>query len=403
MSVLKNIGMYEDGTYNFNKNVDHITSYNISNNIIKLDNHCFIDCSNLSSITIPNSVSSLGSSCFSNCTNLSSITIPNSVTCLGDNCFYNCNLKSITIPTSISRLPNYCFSNCINLNLITIPDSVTYIKKDCFYCCSSLRLIYTNNPLIKPGLYNIPLNCKILPYEQSPDLKPKQIKIEPIQIKPLHITEEYNPNLLEFNEYIKERSNLIETVHVKSVIKYHESIIDIAEELNENVKIKQFELDEYIKVLQDYKSSLNEISSNLTKKMDQHTQKLKEIEENNYKLPELNVINDKLNKIVPTVEDEDFNLTIVLNENYYHKDNLIIPKTNSPYTEIYKLPCNFSEITIENKRILSKAEKKIALLSIEYPHEYIDLSNTDIQYFIDTFKNCMNLKEIQYPDSTEYK
>ena len=82
---------------------------------------------------------------------------------------------------------------------------------------------------------------------------------------------------------------------------------------------------------------------------------------------------------------------------------MIIPRTNNPYTEIYKLPCNFTEITPENKRILSKAEKKIALLSIEYEYEYIDLSKSNIQYFIDTFKNCENLKEIKYPKTAEYK
>ena len=125
--------------------------------------------------------------------------------------------------------------------------------------------------------------------------------------------------------------------------------------------------------------------------------------ENNYRLPELNRI-PNLNRIISTKLNEDtFEVEIVLNPNYYHKDDLIIPITNNPYTEIYKLPCKFTEINSSNMRLLANHEKKIALLSIEYPHEYIDLSNTDIQYFIDTFKNCMNLKEIRYPDSVEYK
>ena len=125
--------------------------------------------------------------------------------------------------------------------------------------------------------------------------------------------------------------------------------------------------------------------------------------ENIYRLPELNRI-PNLNRIISTKLNEDtFEIEITLNENYYHKDNLIIPETNNPYTEIYKLPCKFTEINSSNMRLLANHEKKIALLSIEYPYEYIDLSNTDIQYFIDTFKNCPNLKEIKYPDSVEYK
>ena len=80
---------------------------------------------------------------------------------------------------------------------------------------------------------------------------------------------------------------------------------------------------------------------------------------------------------------------------------MIVPKTNNPHTEIYKLPCDFNKINPGNKKILTKSEKKIALLSIEYQYEYIDLSNTNIQYFINTFKKCENIKEIIYPESKE--
>ena len=102
--------------------------------------------------------------------------------------------------------------------------------------------------------------------------------------------------------------------------------------------------------------------------------------ENNYRLPELNTIPNNLSQLF------SFKL-----------------KTNNPYTEIYKLAYNFTEIGLETRYSLSRAEKKIALLTIDFDGEIIDLSNTDIQYFIDTFKNCPNLKEIRYPDSVEYK
>ena len=309
--VLSCVGIYKDGTYIQNKKVYHITSYDIPNNITRLYDHCFYGCSNLSSITIPDSVMSLGTSCFLQCSNLTSITIPDSVMSLGTSCFQSChnlssvtlgnsvselsqqcfydcsNLSSITIPNSVSKLRTYCFYGCSNLSSIVIPDSVTKLGNNCFeqcrnlnsitipnsvssldsWCfkeCNNLKTIYTNNPLVKPSSYGIPSDCKILPYEESPDLKP--IEIEPIEINLPQIIDNHNPDLLEFNEYIKERSNLIETVHVKSEIKYHESIIDITEELNENIKLKQLEIDEYIKILQDYKNNLSEISSNLTKK-----------------------------------------------------------------------------------------------------------------------------------------
>ena len=406
MSILKDMGKYtENGKDNLNYQI-HITSYNISSNVTRLTDHCFYGCHNLSSITIPDSVIHVGNWCFSSCSELNSIIIGNSVERLGKYCFLNCsNLSSITIPDSVKSFGDYCFESCCKLSSITIPESVTSLDSLCFYGCKNLKTIHTNNPLIKPGSYNIPYDCKILPYEQSPIVKSvkEPIEIDEFKLRLPEITEEYKANLLNFNDYIKERSELMETVHTKSVILYHESIIDIAEELNEMVKLKQLELNEYVKVIQNYNTNLTEISSNLTKKIQQHNQKIKEIEYNNYKLPELNTI-PKLGQLLQIKLNEDtFEDELVLNENYYYKDDLIIPKTDNPHTEIYKLPCNFEEVTPENKRILSKSEKKIALLSIEYKYEFIDLSKTDIQYFIDTFKNCENLNEIKYPKTAEYK
>ena len=474
--VLKNVGQYENGNYDYNKKINHINSYNIQDNIIKLDDHCFQHCSNLSSITIPSSVSYLGNHCFGSCCNLKSITIPNSVSILSDYCFNSChclssitipdsvsvigkecfeycnNLPSITIPDSVSHLSEYCFahcsilssitipnsiiyigsncfSDCPNLSSIIIPDSVTYLGKECFDACRNLSSIIIPDSVIYMGnrcfksccnldsitipehllnylylYHDLNKNCKIITYKSKPKKVQKEIiEIEPIKINLPQISDDYKPNLFDYNEYIKERSELIETYQNKSVVKYHESVVDIAEDFNENIKVKQLELQEYSRVIQTYSNNLSEISLNLTKKINQHTQKLKEIEENNYKLPELNTIPQFDQIVTPKFKSNSYEIEINLNENYYHKDDLIIPKTNNPYTEIYKLPCKFTEINLTNMKLLSKHEKKIALLPIEYPHEYIDLSNTDIQYFIDTFKNCPNLKEIRYPDSTEYK
>ena len=408
MSVLKNIGRFTEEGRDHPYKQTYITSYNISSNVTRLADHCFYGCHNLSSITIPDSVIHVGNWCFSSCSELNSIIIGKSVERLGKYCFLNCsNLSSITIPDSVKSFGDYCFESCCKLSSITIPESVTSLDSLCFYGCKNLKTIHTNNPLIKPGSYCISSDCKILPYEQSPDLKQTKnqnlFEIDEFKLQLPKITEEYQANLLHFNDYIKERTELMETVHTKSVILYHESIIDVAEELNEMVKLKQLELEEYVKVIQNYNTNLAEISSNLSKKIQQHNQKIKEIEDNNYKLPELNTI-PKLGQLLQIKLNEDtFEDELVLNENYYYKDNLIIPKTENPHTEIYKLPCNFEEITPENKRILANSEKKIALLSIDYKYEYIDLSKSNIQYFIDTFKNCGNLKEIIYPQTVEYK
>lgn len=212
-----------------------------------------------------------------------------------------------------------------------------------------------------------------------------------------------NKELINFDDYIKERTEIYQNFKCESLIGYNEGMIDIISDFIKNINSKQDEIQSYIKLLQCYSSKLSGLITDLNRINNKHLSKIDEMKRNNYKLPKLNTI-PKLGCLIKTIQDEDtFEDKIVLDINYYYKDDLIIPKTNNSYIEIYKLPCNFCEVTPENKRILTKAEKKTALLSIEYEHEYIDLSKTDIQYFIDTFKNCPNLKEIRYPDTTEYK
>ena len=434
----------------------HCTSlYSITlpKSVTYLGDDCFNRCP-LNSITIPESVSYLSRGCFYGCSNLKSITIPNSVSYIGDCCFECCYyLSSITIPDSVSYLGGGCFKSCTNLSSITLPESVTYLGEYCFWNCSRLSsIVVPENKLLLLSCNKDIINKKIniITYKPKKELeienkknneinslkkeieklkqekdneikklkqekdneikklkeeleKIKQVEIEPIKIELPQISDDYNPDLLNYNEYIKERSELIENYQNNSVVKYHESIVDIAEDFNENIKVKQLELQEYSRIIQTYSNDLSEISSNLTKKINQHTQKLKEIEENNYELPELNTIPQLDQIVTPKFISNSYEIEINLNDNYYHKDDLIIPKTNNPYTEVYKLPCNFTEINSSNMRLLANREKKIALLPIEYNYEYIDLSNTNIQYFIDTFKDCPNLKEIKYPDSVEYK
>ena len=431
----------------------NLSSITLGNSVTRLGNECFSGCSNLSSIIIPNSVTRIGARCFYKCYNLKTITIPTSVLELDDCCFCTCGISSsITIPTSVTYIGKFCCScaacyeckkgilnvllthkNHINTHVLPLIKTKEETEKE---IKDIVKLELDSKKQKKENKIRAKLeeefvkmfnerenqlkelhSIELTKLKEEKDNEINKLKEEVEKLKRIisiyqqeeckieipQISDDYNPDLLNYNEYIKERTELIETYQNKSVVKYHESIVDIAEDFNENVKIKQLELQEYSKVIQTYSNNLSEISSNLTKKINQHTQKLKEIEENNYKLPELNTIPQFDQIVTPKFKSNSYEIEINLNENYYHKDDLIIPKTNNPYTEIYKLPCKFTEINSSNMRLLANHEKKIALLSIEYPHEYIDLSNTDIQYFIDTFKNCMNLKEIRYPDSVEYK
>ena len=173
----------------------------IPNDITKIKDYAFFECSGLTSVTIPNSVTEIGSSAFSYCSGLTTITIPNSVTSIGNSAFYGCsnletvinlsnlifskgssgygyiayyacrvindpnvsmvedfvfskvdnvnilgaylgNATELILPTDFNGenyiIGDYAFYECTGLTSITIPNSVTTIGNSAFSGCSGL-------------------------------------------------------------------------------------------------------------------------------------------------------------------------------------------------------------------------------------------------------------------------
>ena len=135
-------------------NSSGLTSITIPNNVTSIGSSAFSGCKGLTSITIPNSVMSIGSSVFSRCSGLTSITIPNSVTSIGNGAFTNCSgLTSITIPNSVTSIGNSAFEKCSGLTSITIPNSVTSIGNSAFANCSGLTSISIPNSVTSIGTF----------------------------------------------------------------------------------------------------------------------------------------------------------------------------------------------------------------------------------------------------------
>ena len=138
------------------------------NNLTKIGNSAFEDCTRLTRVTIPDSVTAIGDEAFWDCENLISITIPDSVTELGNGAFSGCTnltgfygkfasednrylvvngvlnsfasngLTEYRIPDSVTKIGDCAFSDCAGLTSITIPDSVTAIGEFAFSYCDSL-------------------------------------------------------------------------------------------------------------------------------------------------------------------------------------------------------------------------------------------------------------------------
>ena len=95
------------------------TKLTIGDNVTKIGNYTFYNCSSLVSVTIGNGVTSIGSSAFYGCSSLTSVTIGNGVTSIGSSAFYNCSsLTSITIPDSVTSIGSYAFESCSSLTSI---------------------------------------------------------------------------------------------------------------------------------------------------------------------------------------------------------------------------------------------------------------------------------------------
>ena len=154
-----------------------MTSINIPNSVISIENLAFYNCTSLTSIDIPNSVTSIGNSAFKGCTGLTSVEIPNSVISIGSEVFSGINgLQSLTIPESVTSIGDYILSGPI----------VTYTPGVKVHLCPNPDVDYSGNDFFPTGTVNTTLVLHIKE-DLSNDAKAREI---------------YSKKKLHFNEYV---------------------------------------------------------------------------------------------------------------------------------------------------------------------------------------------------------
>ena len=131
----------------------------VPDNIIRIENFAFNDCSSLKTIKIPENVIKIGNYAFRKCNHLKTIKISENIMEIGLGTFEDCSsLKTIKIPKNVIKIGNYAFENCHSLKTITILENVTKIGSYAFYNCD-LQSKKGNYKAFNKGL-----QCKSMQY-----------------------------------------------------------------------------------------------------------------------------------------------------------------------------------------------------------------------------------------------
>jgi len=128
-----------------------ITSVTIGNNVTKIHNDAFNECTQLRRVTLSNSLISIGERAFEN-SGITSLTIPDSVEIIGLRAFFGCkNLTTVTIGRRLTNILLSTFENCTDLTTVTIGSSVNTIGPRAFFDCKNLTNVTIGNLVASIG------------------------------------------------------------------------------------------------------------------------------------------------------------------------------------------------------------------------------------------------------------
>lgn len=150
-----------------------LTNLTIGNDVEKIPNSTFMDCTNLTSVVFNADSCGTASYSFNGCNNIStfafganvkiipsrlclglstltSVTIPNSVRSIGMYAFERCTgLQSVTIGSSVKDMYG-AFEDCTNITTVVIPDATTDISR-AFNGCTGLHSVTIGSSVEQMG------------------------------------------------------------------------------------------------------------------------------------------------------------------------------------------------------------------------------------------------------------
>ena len=157
-SILLEMPANKSGSYTLLDNVIEIKKYAfyesklsqiiLPEGLVKIGEHAFFACMNLTNIKLPSTVTELGSHAFALCRSLTNISLSSSLLQMGAYSFENCNsLNGITIPEGVNNIPKKCFHKCESLTFVNLPGHLNKIEEEAFKDCKNLTQINLPNSL----------------------------------------------------------------------------------------------------------------------------------------------------------------------------------------------------------------------------------------------------------------
>ena len=115
-------------TQNYIYDHPELLSVSMSQNVTKIDDNAFKECSALTKVDIPASVVEIGNGAFYNCSSLAGFTLPKNLTRIGSSSFAYCPVDEIIIPSKVEYIGHSAFFNCSMLRNVVIADSENEIE-----------------------------------------------------------------------------------------------------------------------------------------------------------------------------------------------------------------------------------------------------------------------------------
>lgn len=154
-------------TYAFSS-CQSLQSISLANNLKKISQGCFEDCTSLQNIIIPNQVTQIDYRAFAGCASLNTITFGNDLEEIGRYAFYGCtSLLSVLLPSTVTSIGESAFEGCRNLSNVTLSDNLEEIESLTFKDCINLHDIHIGTSVSSIGSSAF-FHCPLLTNVQIP-------------------------------------------------------------------------------------------------------------------------------------------------------------------------------------------------------------------------------------------